>query len=88
MKRVYILHNASAAELGVLQRLLRAEGLEVRDSTEVKVPVWDQVEMSIATDMLIGTRAKVFLGNRWSSVGSNIALMRHVEGMENGTYFH
>jgi hypothetical protein len=83
------MHNAESGELEALREILEHDGaLEVRDSTEVRVAARERVEMSIATDLVAATRAKVFLGNRWSSVGSNVALMRYVEGRGEGTYFY
>jgi hypothetical protein len=83
------MHNAGSDEIADLRQMLgHQNGMVVHDSSELRIPAREQVEMSIATDLLVGTRAKVFMGNRWSSVGSNIALIRHVEQREKGTLFY
>jgi hypothetical protein len=89
LNSVYIMHNAGSDEIADLRQMLgHQNGMVVHDSSELRIPAREQVEMSIATDLLVGTRAKVFMGNRWSSVGSNIALIRHVEQREKGTLFY
>jgi hypothetical protein len=95
LQRVHILHNAGAGERAALLGALRmpegpglGRALAVSDSADVPLPVRDRVEMGITVDMLIATRAAVFMGNRWSSVGGNVAVMRAVEGREAGTTFY
>jgi hypothetical protein len=88
LRRVHVLHNAGSSERRALLALLRTDALDVSDSADVPVPVRERTEMSIAVDMLVATRARVFLGNRWSSVSGNVAVMRAVEGREAVTFFY
>ncbi|KAI0032867.1 hypothetical protein K488DRAFT_85461 [Vararia minispora EC-137] len=77
LDRIYILTNGSKDWLGELKIALSQvrPWLSITTSRDLDI-TWEQKFVAQAMDQLIATRAEVFVGNSWSSLSSNINLIR------------
>ncbi|KZT63934.1 hypothetical protein DAEQUDRAFT_679527 [Daedalea quercina L-15889] len=81
LRNVYIMTNGAKEWVDELKAALYAlDGLErVTSSRDIKLN-WEQKYVAQAVDMLIGQRAQVLIGNGFSSLTSNIVMMRVANG--------
>lgn len=82
LNRVYILSNERAWALGELTNALKDDGWEDVVSTVDLHLDAEQQHVSMAVDMAIAERAEVFIGNGFSSLSSNVVLLRMAKGMD------
>ncbi|KAI6110436.1 hypothetical protein EDD16DRAFT_1611231 [Pisolithus croceorrhizus] len=82
LKRVYVLSNERAWALGELKNALKDDGWEDVVSTVDLHLDAEQHHVSMAVDMAIAERAEVFIGNGFSSLSSNVVLLRMAKGMD------
>ncbi|KAI0747642.1 hypothetical protein C8Q80DRAFT_1120344 [Daedaleopsis nitida] len=77
LEHVYIMTNGPAPWVAELKAAL-ADTLHFKHvaSSRDLVLNWEQKYVAQATDMLVGQRAQVFIGNGWSSLTGGIVLMR------------
>ncbi|KAF8330241.1 hypothetical protein F5887DRAFT_895963 [Amanita rubescens] len=86
LKKVYVLSNAWESWLGELRRELMKAGAgeaweEVITSNDLLLDA-EQRYVGMAVDMAIAERAEVFVGNGFSSLSSNIVMLRMAKGMD------
>ncbi|KAG8842234.1 hypothetical protein FRB96_005848 [Tulasnella sp. 330] len=80
LSRVYILTNAEVGFREDLTAMLLEDGWEgVTMSMDLEVKQ-EEKEVAVAADMMVAQVAEVFLGNGWSSLTSNVNLMRMLDG--------
>ncbi|KAI0042259.1 hypothetical protein FA95DRAFT_1525584 [Auriscalpium vulgare] len=81
LDRVYVLTNAPKAWLDGLKAALRraAPWAEITTARDL-VLTHEQKYVAQAVDMLIAQRAEVFIGNGFSSLTSNVAMLRMARG--------
>ncbi|KAG9027349.1 hypothetical protein FRB95_007836 [Tulasnella sp. JGI-2019a] len=80
LQRVYVLTNAEVEYRQSLTQLLKGDGWgDVVMSMDLEVRN-EEKEVAVAADMMIAEIAEVFLGNGWSSLTSNVNVMRLVRG--------
>lgn len=82
LNRVYILSNERAWALEEVKRGLKDDGWEDVVSTLDLDLDAEQYHVSMAVDMAIAERAEVFIGNGFSSLSSNVVLLRMAKGMD------
>ncbi|KAI0308536.1 hypothetical protein OF83DRAFT_1288934 [Amylostereum chailletii] len=78
LDRIYILTNGRKEWLEELKASLREKTgpwTAITTSRDLKL-TWEQKYVAQAMDMSIATRAEVFVGNAWSSLTSNVNLLR------------
>lgn len=77
LRHVYIMTNGAKDWIDELKRALGKTGhfKKVSSSRELRLS-WEQKYIAQAVDMLIGQRAQVLIGNGFSSLTSNIVMMR------------
>lgn len=77
LRHVYIMTNGAKDWVDELKRALGKTGhfKKVSSSRELRLS-WEQKYIAQAVDMLIGQRAQVLIGNGFSSLTSNIVMMR------------
>ncbi|KZV76431.1 hypothetical protein PENSPDRAFT_598317 [Peniophora sp. CONT] len=77
LDRIYILTNGDREWIKKLKEELRDAGewKSIATSRDLETD-WEQEFVKQAADMLIATRAEVFVGNGWSSLSSNVNLLR------------
>ncbi|KAI0964553.1 hypothetical protein AcW1_001345 [Taiwanofungus camphoratus] len=77
LKNVYIMTNGAKSWVDDLKAALMSTGhwKKVTGSRDVKLN-WEQKYVAQAVDMLIGQRAQVLIGNGFSSLTSNIVMLR------------
>ncbi|KZT02026.1 uncharacterized protein LAESUDRAFT_706598 [Laetiporus sulphureus 93-53] len=77
LKNVYIMTNGAKEWLQELKDALAATGhfKKVTSSRDLRLS-WEQKYVAQAVDMLIGQRAQVLIGNGFSSLTSNIVMLR------------
>ncbi|KZV76432.1 hypothetical protein PENSPDRAFT_646205 [Peniophora sp. CONT] len=77
LDRIYILTNGDRDWIKKLKEELREAGewKSIATSRDLEID-WEQEFVKQAADMLIATRAEVFVGNGWSSLSSNVNLLR------------
>ncbi|KII84728.1 hypothetical protein PLICRDRAFT_179075 [Plicaturopsis crispa FD-325 SS-3] len=77
LKRVYIMTNAPKDWIEEMKEALRADGEweGIASSRDLKLN-WEQRYVAQAVDMMVGQRAQVFVGNGFSSLTSNIIMLR------------
>ncbi|KAI0322857.1 hypothetical protein OF83DRAFT_267416 [Amylostereum chailletii] len=77
LDRIFILTNAKRDWLDELDGKFRAKAVwkSITTSRDMEV-TWEQKFVAQSMDMLIATRAEVFVGNGWSSLTSNINMLR------------
>ncbi|KAF7325562.1 hypothetical protein MKEN_00405700 [Mycena kentingensis (nom. inval.)] len=78
LSRVYIMTNAGSAWLARLVRALRTSvGVDVAIATSDDLEMtWEGQYVAQALDMYVAQRAEVFIGNGFSSLTSNVVLLR------------
>ncbi|KAI0319328.1 hypothetical protein OF83DRAFT_1055129 [Amylostereum chailletii] len=87
--RIYVLTNAQPDWLKKLERALRDEAgwMSITTSRDLQITP-EQKFVSQAMDMLIASRAQAFVGNAFSSLTSNVNLLRVAQGHSpSTTYF-
>ncbi|KAG9003015.1 hypothetical protein FRB93_011302 [Tulasnella sp. JGI-2019a] len=81
LKRVYVMTNAEKSYRNELREKLKEEGWEgVTMSMDLEVKK-AEIEVEMTADMMIGQLAEVFIGNGFSSLTSNINLLRMLRGV-------
>ncbi|THU79661.1 hypothetical protein K435DRAFT_973071 [Dendrothele bispora CBS 962.96] len=81
LKRLYILSNGKASWLNELGKELKGDGwVDVRSTTDLRLDK-QQKYVSGAIDMAIAEKAEVFIGNGFSSLSSNIVMLRLAKGL-------
>jgi len=77
LENIYIMTNGARDWLVDLKKALKKTGSwnHVATTRDLKL-TWDQKHISHAVDMHIGQRAQVFIGNGFSSMTSNIVMLR------------
>ncbi|KAI6030052.1 hypothetical protein EDC04DRAFT_2924603 [Pisolithus marmoratus] len=82
LKRIYMLSNERAWALRELKSALEDDGWEdVVSTVDLRLDA-EQYHLSMAVDMAIAERAEVFVGNGFSSLSSNVVLLRMAKGMD------
>ncbi|THH17017.1 hypothetical protein EW146_g3711 [Bondarzewia mesenterica] len=82
LKRVYVLNNAWGWWLDGLESALKKDGWEdVVGSAGLTLDA-EQKYVAMAVDMAIAEKAEVFVGNGFSSLTSNIVMLRLAKGMD------
>ncbi|CCM02754.1 uncharacterized protein FIBRA_04862 [Fibroporia radiculosa] len=89
LKNVYIMTNGAKEWVDELKKALKTTGHfeRVTGSRDLRLS-WEQKYVAQSVDMLIGQRAQVLIGNGFSSLTSNIVMMRMAMGLSpNSTRF-
>ncbi|KAG6333974.1 hypothetical protein ID866_5110, partial [Astraeus odoratus] len=82
LTRVYVMSNEWAWSIDDLRRALKEDGWEdVVSSIDLQLDA-EQYYVSMAVDMAIAERAEVFVGNGFSSLSSNVVMLRMAKGMD------
>ncbi|KDQ16770.1 hypothetical protein BOTBODRAFT_186403 [Botryobasidium botryosum FD-172 SS1] len=81
LRRVFALTNGEAEWITALKEELVRDGWEGVATTLDLDLTWEQSGVNNAVDMEIGARAQVFIGNGFSSLTSNVNLLRLARGM-------
>ncbi|KAL7284994.1 hypothetical protein ACG7TL_000083 [Trametes sanguinea] len=77
LKKLYIMTNGDKQFISDLRAALwRDQDWEAITSSRDLVFNWEQKYVAQAVDMLVGQRAQVFIGNGWSTLTSNVIMMR------------
>ncbi|KAG5727511.1 hypothetical protein E4T56_gene12231 [Termitomyces sp. T112] len=82
LKRVYVLTNAWGFWLNGLKEALLKDGWQDLKSTLDLFLDPKQAQVAAAVDMAIAERSQVFIGNGFSSLTSNIIMLRMVKGLK------
>ncbi|OAX40787.1 hypothetical protein K503DRAFT_791176 [Rhizopogon vinicolor AM-OR11-026] len=82
LRRVYVLSNAGAWSLDELKSALEEDGWDDLVSSADIVLDSEQKYVAMAVDMAIAEKAEVFVGNGFSSLSSNVVMLRMAKGME------
>lgn len=82
LKRVYVLSNEWAWTLDGLKSALEEDGWDDLVSSTDIVLDSEQKHVAMAVDMAIAEKAEVFIGNGFSSLSSNVVMLRMAKGME------
>ncbi|KAG9310783.1 hypothetical protein JVU11DRAFT_8632 [Chiua virens] len=82
LRRVYVLSNEWASSLAELKVALERDGWTDVTTTVDMLLDAEQHYVSMAVDMAIAERAEVFVGNGFSSLSSNVVLLRLAKGMD------
>ncbi|KIP11864.1 hypothetical protein PHLGIDRAFT_98965 [Phlebiopsis gigantea 11061_1 CR5-6] len=86
LKDIYVMTNGDREWVKELKAALRATGGWDKIATSRDMTITrEQKEVAQAVDMMIGEKAQVLIGNGWSSMTSNIVMMRMVRGMAPGS---
>ncbi|EIW75013.1 hypothetical protein CONPUDRAFT_112946 [Coniophora puteana RWD-64-598 SS2] len=81
LSRVYVLSNDGAWALEGLRGMLEADGwADVLASRDLVLDA-EQRYVDVGVDMAIAERAEVFVGNGFSSLSSNVVMLRMARGM-------
>ncbi|KAK7466092.1 hypothetical protein VKT23_004817 [Stygiomarasmius scandens] len=81
LNRVYVLSNGKASWLNRLGGELKGDGWEdVRSTVDLRLDS-QQKYVSGAIDMAIAEKAEIFIGNGFSSLSSNIVMLRLAKGL-------
>ncbi|KIJ64194.1 hypothetical protein HYDPIDRAFT_90909 [Hydnomerulius pinastri MD-312] len=82
LRRVYVLSNDWAWALEGLKEALEEDGWEdFVSSVDIQLDA-EQYYVSMAVDMAIAEKAEVFVGNGFSSLSSNVVMLRMAKGMD------
>ncbi|THH03544.1 hypothetical protein EW145_g6178 [Phellinidium pouzarii] len=82
LRRVFVLTNGWGWWIDGLRKALQEDGWEdVRSSLDVRVDA-EQKYVAMAIDMAIAERSEVFIGNGFSSLSSNIVMLRMAKEMD------
>ncbi|PCH34414.1 hypothetical protein WOLCODRAFT_135702 [Wolfiporia cocos MD-104 SS10] len=86
LKSVFVMTNGAKEWVDELTAALMGTGhfKNVASSRDLKLN-WEQKYVAQAVDMLIGERAQVLVGNGFSSLTSNIVMMRMAKGLPPAT---
>ncbi|PFH46472.1 hypothetical protein AMATHDRAFT_51022 [Amanita thiersii Skay4041] len=88
LKRLYIMTNGKNQWLNELSEALQTSTKWDAISTTRDLSLtWEQKFVSQALDMYVGQRAHAFIGNGWSSLTSNIVMLRMAGKHEPNTTF-
>ncbi|KAG2151541.1 hypothetical protein DEU56DRAFT_880248 [Suillus clintonianus] len=82
LRRVYVLSNEWAWSLDGLKGALEEDGWDDLVSSTDIVLDSEQKHVAMAVDMAIAEKAEVFVGNGFSSLSSNVVMLRMAKGME------
>ncbi|KAG1836981.1 hypothetical protein DFJ58DRAFT_669211 [Suillus subalutaceus] len=82
LRRVYVLSNEWAWSLDGLKSALEEDGWDDLVSSADIVLDSEQKHVAMAVDMAIAEKAEVFIGNGFSSLSSNVVMLRMAKGME------
>lgn len=87
LHRVYVLSNGWPLWLAALKTALQADGWgDLVSSVEVERNLdGEQGYVSMAVDMAIAEKAEVFVGNGFSSLSSNVVMLRMAKGLDEST---
>lgn len=82
LRNVYVMTNGGKEWVDELKSALRKTGhfKKVASSRDLRLS-WEQKYVAQAVDMLIGQRAQVLIGNGFSSLTSNIVMLRMAMGL-------
>ncbi|EUC64031.1 O-FucT domain protein, putative [Rhizoctonia solani AG-3 Rhs1AP] len=80
LDRIYILTNGKPDYLAQLKADLRADGWEKLSTSQDMGLNWQEMWVSQSIDMSIAQRAEVFVGNGFSTLSSNVAMLRLSSG--------
>jgi len=82
LKNVYVMTNAGVPWLEELkEELMKAHKWDqIASSRDLKLN-WEQKYVAQTVDMMIGQRAQVFIGNGFSSLTSNVVMLRMAQGV-------
>ncbi|KAH7924169.1 hypothetical protein BV22DRAFT_1130074 [Leucogyrophana mollusca] len=82
LKYVYIMTNGAVSWVDELKAALLSEGEwdQIASSRDLEL-TWEQKFVGQALDMFIAQRAQVLVGNGWSSLTSNVVMLRMAHGM-------
>ncbi|KAJ8087492.1 hypothetical protein PM082_006323 [Marasmius tenuissimus] len=82
LRRVFLLSNGSRWWLYRLSNKLRDDGwADIMNTNDLYLDS-AQKQVSVAVDMVIAEKAEVFVGNGFSSLSSNVILLRIAKGMK------
>ncbi|KAH9885452.1 hypothetical protein C8Q73DRAFT_304313 [Cubamyces lactineus] len=77
VRKLYVMTNADEGFVRELREALwRDQDWQMISSSRDLVLNWEQRHVAQAVDMLVGQRAQVFVGNGWSTLSSNVVMMR------------
>ncbi|KIJ65219.1 hypothetical protein HYDPIDRAFT_111127 [Hydnomerulius pinastri MD-312] len=81
LKYLYIMTNGPASWVKELKNALRDLGgwEHIGSSRDLNL-TWEQKYVAQALDMLVAQKAQVLIGNGWSSLTSNVVMLRMTEG--------
>ncbi|KAI0789482.1 hypothetical protein C8Q75DRAFT_718203 [Abortiporus biennis] len=86
LKSIFIMTNGDKEWVFKLKEALNKAGKWEKITSTLDVELnWEQKFVSMAVDMLIGQRAQVIIGNGWSSLTSNVVMLRMVKGLPTDT---
>lgn len=85
LDRVYVLTNGDPDYLAGLKSELHADGWKKVSTSQDMRLNWQETWVSQSVDMAIAQRAEVFVGNGFSTLSSNVALLRLSNGMAEDT---
>ncbi|KAF8750767.1 GDP-fucose protein O-fucosyltransferase [Rhizoctonia solani] len=81
LDRIYILTNGKPDYLAKLKEDLRADGWKKLSTSQDMTLNWQEMWVSQSIDMSIAQRAEVFIGNGFSTLSSNVAMLRLSRGL-------
>ncbi|KAN0088728.1 hypothetical protein V8E55_005785 [Tylopilus felleus] len=82
LDHIYIMTNGDNSFVAELRTALgRLGGWEHIGSNRDLSLTWEQRFVAQAVDMLVAQRAQVFIGNGWSSLSSNVVMLRTMDGL-------
>lgn len=82
LRRVFVLTNGWGLWLNGLKNALREDGWDdLKSSLDLKLDP-AQTYVAMAVDMAIAEKAEVFVGNGFSSLSSNIVMLRMAKGLD------
>ncbi|KAF9244153.1 hypothetical protein BU15DRAFT_71717 [Melanogaster broomeanus] len=85
LKYIYVMSNAPVPCIQDLAEALRGlGGLEHVESSRDLTLTWDQKYVAVALDMMAAQGAQLLIGNGWSSITSNVMMLRMVDGIAAG----
>ncbi|CUA66639.1 hypothetical protein RSOLAG22IIIB_00080 [Rhizoctonia solani] len=80
LDRIFILTNGKPDYLAQLKADLRADGWKKLSTSQDMRLNWQEMWVSQSIDMSIAQRAEVFIGNGFSTLSSNVAMLRLSSG--------
>jgi hypothetical protein len=82
LTHLYIMTNGAVAWVEELKEALRRSGnwAQIKSSRDLDI-TWEQKFVVQALDMLVAQRSEVFIGNGWSSLTSNVVMLRMAQGL-------